>query len=363
MLRFLARFLAVVLAALFVCATIAFVFIRPIGTQMLSPQTYKEVLREQRVAERLPELTAEVLARATAAAGRQGERAAASPGDVTGFLQAFSPADMQTLLGALLPADYVRSQMDGAIDQFFSYVHSEQAHPSVVLTLGDLKRRLSGGALEDAYIKVLQAKPPCTGDAVTALPVDCCPATDRLPEVRAHFREMIDPAASKLPETVDLLAVSPGAQADSAYPALDQVRNRVRTIAQLARWGWLVPVILLVGVTVFGVRSFRGLLLWWGLPCLIAGAVAAVFALPGAAMGGWVFHNVIAPQLPPEVPVRAVETVFRLVTAVAQVVMGAALKTAGLLAAGGLVAVILSAFFKSRPKPAVAGTQGGMAAP
>ena len=49
MMRFLARFLAVVLAAAFVVATVAVVFVRPFGTRLLAPQAYKDVLREKQV--------------------------------------------------------------------------------------------------------------------------------------------------------------------------------------------------------------------------------------------------------------------------------------------------------------------------
>ena len=356
MLRFLARFLAVVFAALFVCTTVAVVFLRPIGTQMLAPQTYKDVLREQRVAERLPELTADTIDRAVTAAGRKVEQSpGAATGDFAGWLQAVSTQDMQTLVGAVLPADYVNGQLDGVVDQFFAYVHSDVKTPSVKLALVDLKQRLSGGVLEDAYVKVLQGKPACAGDAATGLPVGCCPPAERLPDVRAQFREMIGPAVKEMPDSVDLFAARSSAQAEQVFRAMDGVRNKLRTFAAIARWSWVLPVLLLVGVAVFGVRSFRGLLLWWGIPCLLAGLCAAVFALPSAALAGWIFHHLIAPHLPPEVPVLAVDAVLGLVTAVAQVVLSAAWKMAAWIGLGGLVAVILSPLFKTKPKPPALG--------
>ncbi len=353
MLRFLARLLAVVLAALFVCTTVAVVFLRPAGTRMLESQTYKDVAREQRVAERLPELAADIIGRARSVAGQKAERATtAAEGDFAGWLEAFSPQDMQRLIGAVLPADYVNGQLDGVFDQFFGYMNSEAPKLSVVISFVDLKQRMSGGVLEDEYVKVLQAKPACGGEAVAAsLPVGCCPPADRLPEVRARFREMVQPAVAELPDSVDLFAARESVQAAKVYRTLDALRSQVRTLASLARWLWVVSVVLLLGVAVLGVRSLRGLLLWWGVPCLIAGAVAAVFALPTAAMANWVFQVVIAPQLPPEVPVLAVETALGLVTAMAQVVLSAALKSAAWLALGGLVAVLVSPLFKTKAAP------------
>ena len=361
MLRFLARLLAVVLAALFICTTIAVVFLRPVGTRMLEPQTYKDVAREQRVAERLPELAADVIGRAMTAAGRKAERATtATEGDFAGWLEAFSTQDMQRLISAVLPADYVNGQLDGVFDQFFGYMNSEAPKPSVVLSFVDLKQRISGGVLEDEYVKVLQSKPPCADAAgAAALPVGCCPPVDRLPEVRARFREMVLPAVADMPDSVDLLGgldyVRIPRLLGSVDVPLDQVRLRLQRVASVTRWLWLASAVLLVGVAVFGVRSWRGLLLWWGIPCLIAGVVAAVFALPTATMANWVFRELIAPQLPPEVPVLAVETVLGLVTAMAQVVLSAALKSAAWLALGGLVAVLVSPLFKTKAKPPALG--------
>lgn len=350
MLRFLARLLAVVLAAAFVMATVVAVFVRPMGTQMLAPQTYKEVLREQQVAERVPELAAEAIAKAVAAARRQaGPEAGDGSVDFGAFLSGFSAADLQSLIGATLPADYVRGLLDGAIDQFFGYVNSQAAQPSVVVSFVDLKQRLAGGVLEDAYVKVLQSKPPC-GPDTKVLPSACCPPADRLPELRRQFREMVGPVVEEMPDRTDLFAVRDTRQAEAAYTMMAQVRDRARLLATVARWSWVLPVALIAGVAVFGVRSFRGLLLWWGIPCLLAGGFALVCALPSAAMGNWFFSVLIKPSLPPEVPVLAVETVLGVVTSVAQVVLGAALKAGLWLVGGGLAAVVLACFLKAKPK-------------
>ncbi len=349
MLRFLARFLAAVCAALFVCAAVTAVFLRPIGSQLLAPQVYKDVLREQRVAERFPELAADTLSKAMATAAKgagQGE----APGDFAGWLQAFPTKDMQTLIGAALPADYVGGQLEGTVDQFFRYVDSNEERPSVKLSFVELKRRLASGVLEDAYVNLLQGKPACVG-AGAAMPVGCCPPAEALPEVRARFREMVGPAARELPDSADLFAVRDAGQAKLVFQAMDQVRQRVHLVRAIARWSWVLPALLLLGVTVFAVRSFRGLLLWWGIPCVLAGGLAALLSLPSAALGGWVFRVIIAPQLPAEVPVLAVEAVLGVVTAVAQSVFGPALKAALWLVLGGLVAVVVSLLFRHKAKP------------
>ena len=74
MLRSLARLLAVVLAALFVCSTVAVVFLRPAGARLLESQTYKDVVRTERIGERFPDLSADLIGRA-ATGSKNAERA------------------------------------------------------------------------------------------------------------------------------------------------------------------------------------------------------------------------------------------------------------------------------------------------
>ncbi len=351
MLRFLARFLAVVLAAAFVMATVFAVFARPLGTRMLAPQTYKDVLRDKHLAERLPDIMADTIGKAAADAAKPGT----GPGseDMGSMIGAFAEADLKVLIAAALPPDYVRVQSDAVIDQFFAYVHSSAARPAVQLSLVDLKQRLSGGVVEDAYIRILQTKPPCPG-GLQNLPTDCCPPAEQLPELRTRFREMIGPAVHEMPDSVDLFGDRGSTRAETVYAKLAKVRDRVQVLAAVGRWSPLVAVLLLVGVAVFAVRSVRGLLLWWGVPCLLAGGAAALFALPGAGLGDWFFQLVIAPSMPPDVPVLAVQTLVSLITALVQVVLGAALKAALWLALGGLAALVLSFFLRKRPAAAAA---------
>jgi hypothetical protein len=310
------------------------------------------VLLEKQVAERFPEIVAETIGKAAASARKNGgPEAERADGDFGALLADFSQADLQTLIGAALPADYVRAQCDEVIDQFFAYVHSDAARPSVKLSLVDLKNRLSGGVMEDAYIRVLQTKPPCASEP-RSLPTACCPPAERLPELRERFREMISPAVREMPDSVDLFDERTAGSAEAVYATLAKVRGRVQVLAVIARWSWVAPVLLLVGVAVFGVRSLRGLLLWWGVPCLLAGGFAAICALPGAGMGDWFFRLVIAPSMPADVPVLAVQTIVGVIAAIVQVVLGAALKSAVWLAVGGLVAVVLAFFFGKRPAAA-----------
>lgn len=348
-LRFLARFLAVVFALAFVVTAVIAVVLRPVGTKMLDPQTYKDVVREEKVAERVPELLADTIATSVETA-KAADANFHKTGDVLGFLSNFDREEMQELLQSVLPADYVSSQLDGTIDQTFLYLNTDAAAPSIRISVVDLKQRLSGGVLEDAYVKMLKRMPPCEGDP-GVLPISSCPSEEQMPEVRRQFRQKIASSVKDLPDSFDVFQQAPSADTQRAFTMMADFRNRVRKFATVAKWAWVVPAALLLAVMVFGVRSLRGFLLWGGVPCLLAGMGSMLFAFPGAAaaMGNVFFDVVVAPQLPAGSPVLAFEFVIGLVSSVAQVMFGSVFKTSLLLVGGGVVAAFLSFFCKSKP--------------
>jgi hypothetical protein len=358
MLRFLARFFAVVCALAFVVCTIPIIFFQAAGIRLTQPQVYKEALAKERISDRLPALVADTVTHTIEASARsEANRGGAVDESLVKLVHQVSATDWEMVFGAVLPPSYVRQQIEGALDQFFGWVHSNTAIPVVNISFGELKRRLVAPETEETYVRILQAKPPCTASQLQSaggLPFGCCPSPEEMPRVRQGFRTMMQTAVDRLPDTVNLFEKLSGDGATAeATRRLAEVRTRLVQLEWLAWWSPAVPAALLLLIAVFAVRSFRGWMFWWGIPCLIVGAVSAVLALPVVPAGKWIFAHFIVPRLPAEFPAATLDALAGLVLAVLQSVMNAALHTAGALAIGGLVAVILGAALKSRPQPAV----------
>jgi hypothetical protein len=359
MLRFLARFLAVVCALVFVIGTIPIVFFHAAGTRLIRPQIYKDALAKERIYDRLPALATDTTAQAikydSRVAGNRGGAGGESP---ISFANQLSVKDWETVFGAVLPPSYVHQQTERALDQFFGWLHSSTAVPVVNIELGEVKRRLTTPETEEAYIRLLQTKPPYTASqpqSAGELPVGFCPPPEEMPRVRQEFRTMMQEAASELPAKVDLFTMlNSDDETAEAARKWAEVRARVVQLEELAWWSPAVPAVLLLLIVVFAVRSFRGWMFWWGIPCLIVGTVSAVLAFSVVPAGRWMLAQLVVPYLPAEVSATTLEAMAGLVTAVLQPAMTAALHTASALAIGGLVAVILGAVCKSRPKSAVA---------
>ncbi len=334
MLRFLARFIAAVLAIALFFSLVVVAFVRPAGTVLLAPQTYKDVLRSNQVPERLPVVLAETIAKVAAQEGLSQRSADQPETDNPGALLARLPEEeLKKLATALLPADEVRAQLESVVDQSFVYLQTDAVKPEIVLSLAGLKQRLAGDAIEQAYLAALPGGPEAGASA----------------ETRSRFREAVQQAIKEIPDSADLFAMRDPNQAAQVYAAMSELRGQLQVLGTIARWCWAVPVLLALGVAVFGVRSVRGLLLWWGIPCLLAGGVAALFALPGAAAGSAVFDVLLKSSLPPEAPAFAIEMVVGLISGVVAAVFAPALKFGLWLAGGGLVAVVLSFFCRAKP--------------
>lgn len=355
MLRFLARFVAVLCAIAFLFLTILVVFFHAAGTRILHAQIYKNALIRERFYERIPDLVADTTMH-EAQRGRAGT--AGRTQDAVVPLAELTPADWNSLLGAVAPAAYLQQEVERGLDQVAEFLHSDASTLSVEISLAELKRHLVGPEAERAYAGMLQTKPLCTLQQLEeagGLPLDCRPPPERMPQVLQNFRAAMRSVADSMPDTYDLVALaSANAGAENRIAALVEARGPLRRIERWAQWSPAVPAALLLLIALFAVRSLRGWLLWWGIPCFLAGSVAAILALPVAPITRLVFTRFVLPLFPPEAPAVMVKTIFGLMTAVVQEVMTAALMPACILAGGGLLGMISARFFKPRAVPIAA---------
>jgi hypothetical protein len=100
MLRFLARFVAVLCAIAFVLLTVGVVFFQAAGARFLQAPIYKHALVRERIYERFPGLAADAAGRVA----RLRARTAGPAQDAFDLLAQLTPADWERLLGAVAPA-------------------------------------------------------------------------------------------------------------------------------------------------------------------------------------------------------------------------------------------------------------------
>ena len=353
MLRVLARICAAICALLFVFAAVGVVFFQAAGTRFLRAPIYRRALSGQRIYERAPRLAADLAVSAL----QFRSRAPDSAREALDLAARLTPADWEQLVGAIAPASYLRAQGESALDQLARSFHAETGPISVDVSLVEIKQRLTAGPAEEAFMAVLQRLPPATQQQIQeagTLPAGSRPPDAMLPQVRAQFREGMRSLAERLPDHFDPFAHGPLPGVGRLMTALADSQDTLLAIERWATWSPALPAVLLLLIALFGVRSLRGLLLWWGIPCLAAGVLAALLALPVVTVARWTYAVLVQPLFPATAPATLIDAIFGVMTAVVQEIMKAALVSAAWLAGAGLVCLILAKFCRRRAPAAAA---------
>jgi hypothetical protein len=106
-------------------------------------------------------------------------------------------------------------------------------------------------------------------------------------------------AIVQVPDQVEIIKpVSTSAPAAGGGPLGNDPRAVVSAIRAGARLGPLLPLGLLLLMTIFGVRSLKGWLRWWGIATFIAGLIAMGTALAAAPLLDWAWANYVAVSIP-----------------------------------------------------------------
>jgi hypothetical protein len=273
---------------------------------------------------------------------------------IASIIRQLEPQDWTTLFGGILPPEFLQAEMEEALDEAERFFHGGGDAVSGRVSLVDVKRRLRGVEATDAYASMLAPKPECTPvqfEAALGLPISCRPPPDLMPGALDNFRRMAEMAAEQMPDEIDLLEGwrvldGPEGSADS----LAEVRARIAWVEMLAHRSPLLPGALAVLILVCAVRSVRGLLFWWGVPCLVVGGVGIMAAGSFLAFRALMMSSLTSADMPPDVPIALFEAVLGVLTALMQIVLLPALGISMVLGVGGLVAVVIAV--ATRPKTA-----------
>lgn len=227
---------------------IAVALITAVLMQLLTAGPWKDAFDANHVAERLPAAVASQMSHV---------RASVRPTDAVTLRagsSALTEAQLETLV-RVLPSHWIRTETERLLDETFA--DPPFATPFIV-NLAELKRYLASDAAVTAYIEVTRSLPP-PEDAVAT------------PAIRATLTSL----AQALPDEVDARTLrSARATADPGPTGA--------TLADVRRTLWLVvlsPLALVALISALVVRSRRSLMLWVGIPLVIAGATTLWAAL------------------------------------------------------------------------------------
>jgi len=315
----IAKFIALLLAALFVVTAVIALPLFNIGLHLFNPGVYKRALDQQGIYDRLPAIAAEQLYTQAHYAGppleEGGEVSPPEPGSSPpSTFENLTQAGWEQFLSALLPPEWLKAQTESALDQTFALLDSTATAPEVTISLVEWKAHITGEAGVNAFVQLVRVQPPCGQDelrkwvteGVSELPT-CRPPDDVLAAATPQIQATLNKVIADLPDEAALSQVFEGGGEDESgeTPPPDSggtVQGPLpflQTIWLGARLSPLIPLVLLLLVALFAVRSWRGLMRWWGIPLLLAGLIGAALAvafLPAMKFG---YVTFVAGRIPP----------------------------------------------------------------
>lgn len=206
---------------------------------------------------------------------------------MAGYLANLSSDDWKTILETLAPASWLQSEFDRNIQAIFDWLDGPSIAPHIGIDITPFKVHLTGSEGEQVVRTIINSWPECSEEeAVDTLAIldgeavddDAIVAPCRLEgsdnvRLTQDVTDVVVTAADALPDTLprQLVFTDPTLQEEADILNAKLFLGITRRVAHLI---FLIPLILLVGVELFAVRSFKSLFSWYGWPLVMGGLLS-----------------------------------------------------------------------------------------
>ena len=199
--------------------------------------------------------------------------------------QRLDPAARERLLDILIPRGWGQEQVTRILTDLYAWFDNDQPSPALTLDIGAVKERLMTGGAQELVTLLVDSWPDCTPEQVEKLHGQVFGTEEFPEESMCHPPEplrtgLIDQGTRFLLDGVrPIPAVLPLSDASSPSGIEDagRLKQGIRLVRALARWGFLLPLSTLGLIAAVAARSWPQLLRWWGVP--LAGAGGTGLAL------------------------------------------------------------------------------------
>ena len=372
-----ARLTAALFAILFIIAALLSLLLFNFERHFLDSDLYKRVLLEERVYDSLPRLLSTQIAAGMThnpcdedPSSCEGDGEAESEDDEGGppeYFQNMDANQWELLLREILSANWLQEQTESVINQLFEFLESDETTPTISISLVDLKARLLGRNGVDTVLKIVDAQPPCSDDQLSELKdmiesdlseadlLSCRPPQELLDRYILTIEETLNEVVGSLPDEANLgesFMESEGSEPQEDSTDEMQIGRTLRRIRYVMRWSPIVPIGLLLLVAVFGVRSFRDLLRWWGIPVMVTGLIALILSILSMPIFNWLLSTYVESRNPGYLSAEFVQLGFDLGRSAIRSYVKSITLQAGILSLVGLIFSAVSAFIKPK-RPAL----------
>jgi len=202
---------------------------------------------------------------------------------------------------ATLPPEWLAEVTDTAVDALLDYL--ETGDPALAVVAVDVSPVLAqwqGEVGRQAVLTIVQSLPTCTDlsviDLASGTLPTCVPPGIPAEELAVQLFSVV--SGTVLPQIVGQTAVVqiPLLSLDTLdanqLAALQRLQQWY-ALATQAWWAWLLPLVCLLLILLFAVRSAAGWGYWWGAPMAAAGMLGLVLAIVLPALGTWLMRTAV----------------------------------------------------------------------
>jgi hypothetical protein len=331
------KFLASICAVLFILSSVVVLLLFNIERKAFDAATYKQAFENQGLYQRIPALLATTLANSITQ----------NPNAIP-LIKALTVSDWETSISTLLPPEELKAVADNALDATFDYLNGKT--DSAVISLTPLKTHLVGDSGLRVVIQFLSLQPACTAEQLSQMALGllggqislCNPPEEAMGLMAPFIQAQLQAMTSLIPEQVAFIPSTLSNTPNDPRLKLKLVRSAIKLTP-------FIPVLLLFGITLFGVRTLRDWLLWWGWPFILTGVTGALVALIGSPLIGWILQLLIQNQGTIFIPPILATSIGETTSAVARQMLAPVAIEGFMLGLVGLGMVVMAMFLPKRP--------------
>ena len=334
----LGKFFAAICAILFVVTSVLVLLLINIESKAFSSATYKQAFADQGLYQRMPSLMASMLQASIAG----------NPNSIP-LLTSLSAANWETSINTLLPPEEMKAVADNALDSTFDYLNGKT--DSAVISLVPIKTHLASDSGLQVVTQFLSLQPACTPEQLSQMALGllggqitlCNPPQEAMGLMAPFVQSQLQTMTSLIP---DQLTFIPGTLSNTP----NDPRLKLNTVRSTIKLTPFLPVLLLFGIALFGVRTLKDWLLWWGWPLLLTGILGVLIGLLGSPIIGWILRLLIQRQGTIFVPAILANSLGETASAVAHQMLLPVIVQGAILAVVGFGIVALTIFIVRRPE-------------
>jgi hypothetical protein len=284
----LRKSIAAFCAISFIFTAVASLFLFNFDRSAFTAETYQRAFARGDFYNKLPAVMADAIT-----------SSGADQGGFPRVMQGMGRDAWESFFRTLLPVEVLQVMGDDVLNSTIAYFNQET--DAVLLNLAPLKASLTSEAGAQAVLSLLGTLPACDLFQIGQMTLNlfsggqielCSPPAELYPLLTPVLQGQLQFTAAVIPDQIAIVSA----------PPQNDPRQRLETARLFMRISPLLPLSLLLGILIFGVRSLKGWFSWWGIPIAISGVAAFIMALLGGPVFGEIFQRILLAQMPKYLP-------------------------------------------------------------